>query len=205
VRAGGKQLVLWDRHVEVPGGKPRVEEGVAADPPALGRLRMKRAGATLLYLWAPGAAGGDFQEVHHCEFGTEDIKHVDFYGVTGRQPCNLDARLLEVRIGRAGGQAQPVAATEMPRGTWKVGLAAALLVPVAGLGVWFLVRRSRVARKPTGTPAEGNPAPAEAAERILSFPCPGCSRPLKARAQLAGKKVKCPHCQEGVLVPARGD
>ncbi len=36
----------------------------------------------------------------------------------------------------------------------------------------------------------------------LSFPCPGCAKTLKARAELFGKKLKCPNCKREVVVPA---
>jgi uncharacterized Zn finger protein (UPF0148 family) len=36
----------------------------------------------------------------------------------------------------------------------------------------------------------------------ISFSCPACDRPLKVKDELAGRKVKCPKCGEGVVVPA---
>jgi hypothetical protein len=36
----------------------------------------------------------------------------------------------------------------------------------------------------------------------ISLRCTGCEKKLKARAELAGKKVKCPHCSKVVLVPS---
>jgi RsiW-degrading membrane proteinase PrsW (M82 family) len=36
----------------------------------------------------------------------------------------------------------------------------------------------------------------------ISFECPHCARSLKAKATLAGKRVRCPQCQHPVEVPA---
>ncbi len=37
---------------------------------------------------------------------------------------------------------------------------------------------------------------------MITFPCPGCGQKLKVKDELAGKKGKCPHCQQAVPVPA---
>jgi hypothetical protein len=36
----------------------------------------------------------------------------------------------------------------------------------------------------------------------LSFPCPDCGKRINAKSEMAGKKVKCPHCQKPLRVPA---
>src|SRR6476646_9265714 len=42
----------------------------------------------------------------------------------------------------------------------------------------------------------------EAAMSEIRFHCPACKTPLKVRAELAGKKIKCPKCQGIAPVPA---
>src|SRR5262249_7798009 len=37
---------------------------------------------------------------------------------------------------------------------------------------------------------------------MISFPCPACGKTLKIKADLAGKKGKCPACQQALTVPA---
>lgn len=37
---------------------------------------------------------------------------------------------------------------------------------------------------------------------MISFPCGSCTRPLKVKDELAGKKVKCPGCGQPIFVPA---
>lgn len=39
----------------------------------------------------------------------------------------------------------------------------------------------------------------------ISFACPACDRGLKVKDELAGRKVKCPKCGEGVFVPAEDE
>jgi serine/threonine-protein kinase len=87
-----------------------------------------------------------------------------------------------------------------------------LVIALSLLGVWYSVRPGRRAgrepRRPgasavTTGPDEGqddqtNLAPAKPA---IALTCAGCGKKLKARADLAGKRVKCPQCARGVLVP----
>jgi hypothetical protein len=35
-----------------------------------------------------------------------------------------------------------------------------------------------------------------------TFACPACGKGIKARAELAGQKVRCPHCKQAVVLPA---
>jgi serine/threonine-protein kinase len=84
-------------------------------------------------------------------------------------------------------------------------LAAAGLLGLAlsvTLAVWLCVRRSRrAARVPAGAPVPGGQARPTTSGPPIPFPCPGCGKGLKARADLAGRKVKCPQCGQAVLVP----
>lgn len=63
-------------------------------------------------------------------------------------------------------------------------------------------------------PAASNP-PAQTANRpaisasapevlaaFISFVCPSCQKPLKVKGELAGKRGKCPNCQNAVVVPS---
>jgi hypothetical protein len=192
VRAKGQQIVLWDQALEVegPGGKLETAAGAVPCADTVGRLRLRRTGTTVQWLWAPGTAGEDFQELHRCEFGGEPVGRVLVSGLTGRKPCALDARFVDFRI-----RATPVAgvpAAAPPRGSWKVLLALALVLPVS-VGVWLAVRRGR---RTGARQAETGAVPAP-----VAFVCPGCGRGLQARRDLAGKKVKCRRCGHATLVP----
>lgn len=48
----------------------------------------------------------------------------------------------------------------------------------------------------TPAPADNTPPP-----QMLAFACPSCHKPLKAGEGLVGKQVKCPRCQQIVVVP----
>jgi len=67
-------------------------------------------------------------------------------------------------------------------------------------GVWWCVRRNRgPAQASLSPPAVGKPA---AVSPSISVRCSGCGKKLKAGADFAGKKVKCPQCGQAVFVPA---
>jgi RNA polymerase sigma factor (sigma-70 family) len=76
-----------------------------------------------------------------------------------------------------------------------------LLTPA--LAVWLYVRHSRRAGKtPAPAPVMDKRSEPAAAPAPVSFPCPGCGKLLKVKAELAGRKVKCPQCGRAVLIPA---
>ncbi len=58
--------------------------------------------------------------------------------------------------------------------------------------------------RPAGIAADGGQAPPRqpAPDALLSFACPSCGKRLKVKAELAGKKVRCPFCQGVALVRA---
>jgi len=98
VRAKGKQILFWDRSIVRPGEETKFDGGSSPCTANEFRLRLKRQGTTLHYQWAAGTAGEDFQEIHKLDFGADDLKLVELRWTTGRQPCNLDARILDLRI-----------------------------------------------------------------------------------------------------------
>jgi hypothetical protein len=101
-------------------------------------------------------------------------------------------------LGAGGGRASG------SRGWLGAGVLLGLLV-AGTFGVWLVVRqRRRAVSAPPGPPAEGAPAKPAAASPSVSVPCPGCGKVLRAKAALAGKKAKCPHCGVAVLIPAAG-
>ena len=63
-------------------------------------------------------------------------------------------------------------------------LAAVILVPL-------LLRRGASATQPTRS----------ASTLVISFACNSCGKNLKVKANLAGKKVKCPQCSKDGRVP----
>jgi hypothetical protein len=186
VRPGARDLVIWDRLLDQPGpdGKPVSEAGFSPRAAKVGRLRLKRTGATLHYLWAAGTTGDEFEEIHQGEFGREDLGRVIVSGVTGRQPRDLDARILDLRVRWA-----PTPPAKAAGHGW-LALALAFAL-VAGIGLaLFRARRPAAKRPEAGAPA--------AAVRCA---CAHCGKSLKAAPGLAGKRVRCPACGRATTVP----
>jgi hypothetical protein len=143
VRAGDNQVVLWDLADTPEDANPHHEEGVSPSAEKVGRLRLKRTGTTLHYLWAPGIDGDAFEEIHQCEFGKDQIDRIRLAALTGRQPCGVDVRLLDFRV-RSGS----AAAATNPATRWTLWLVTGLALAVC-LGIWFAVRRRQL--RPTST------------------------------------------------------
>ncbi len=57
-----------------------------------------------------------------------------------------------------------------------------------------------VPRAGKAEPAKKPSAPA-AKPALIKFPCPECDKPMQAKAEFAGRKVKCPSCQSAVAIP----
>jgi hypothetical protein len=143
LRAGNNQVILWDVT------NPPNEIGEVPCSDNVVRLRLKRTGTILHYLWAPGTEGGDFQEIQQVEFGSAEIDWVRLSALTGRMPCAADVRLLDLRI-RSQKPDTPLA--DMLGARWKVWLALAIVVAVS-LGMRVAMRRSRRAGKVPAHPS----------------------------------------------------
>ena len=187
-----------------------------------GQLRLVRSGAMLSY-YAAEEASDDFVFLYEHPFGDEDLKRVCIAGSTGGPKTALDVRVTDFRI-RADGllippelassvivtqttdpgpAADPVQGGAAPAATQRPGshtwLIAALLVGIvltlsfaAALGLWVFLRQGKPAAPPQAT-APTTPA-------LIVFPCPGCGKNIKAKAALAGKKIKCSKCGKVVRV-----
>jgi hypothetical protein len=182
---------LWDGAA----GKDRKKGNGFATKAKAGRLRLVRRGSVLAYYAAEGS-GGDFTRLTEYPFGPEDLKDVRVVGCTGNAESFLDVRVTDLRIRAASlppsgdGGRPPREVEDKGRPVVVALLGLALTLSVIALGAWFVVRRSR---HTAGAPAQ--------AAALASFACPGCGKNLKARAELAGKKVRCPRCGAAVLYP----
>ncbi len=84
--------------------------------------------------------------------------------------------------------------------------------------LWFRLRQGRAEAKslaqPTGRAADSSERPKTRTEAVktdrpvqrpgsaaISFACPDCGQKLKVKAEVGGKKIKCPQCSKPVLVP----
>jgi hypothetical protein len=73
------------------------------------------------------------------------------------------------------------------------------------LMTWLLVRHARAADRRRDQAPTLNPNRKEEQGPVaarISFACAACGTKLKATAALAGKRVKCSHCAQAVVVPA---
>jgi hypothetical protein len=125
----------------------------------------------------------------------KDLRNLDV-----QDTAVTDEGLKGLRAGATSGPV-PSPAAEPPRGSRSKGwLAAAALVGLVltlALGVGLYLRQSR--RRGAAVP--DTQAPPGAALASVSVPCPGCGKRLKVKAELAGKRVKCPHCAAAVPIP----
>jgi hypothetical protein len=187
------------RGLNVPAREPR------------GKLRLARAGSMLVYSAADGDA--DFRPILSMDAAPDDVALLRAQCLTGWKPFSLDARLIDLDVraeqipnkGAPGEKPAPAGARPPEGRGW---LAAGLIIGLGvvsslAAGVWLLARRGR-GQAPARAAAGDGAAKPEGAPPAASFACPGCGRKLRAASALAGKKVKCPACGRGVVVPATG-
>jgi serine/threonine-protein kinase len=165
-----------------------------------GRLRLKRTGSQLMYLVAE--EGAEFKLLQTVDIGTADVHKLRADGHTMYKPIALDARLTDLVVeanqfpnGLPSAQtpdSTAASAKARPR-AWLTAALIAVLVIVLLAGVCLGVRAHMTRR----------PQAAQANNVVLAPRCAACGKHLKARSELAGKKVKCPQCGEAVLVPPR--
>jgi hypothetical protein len=171
-----------------------------------GKLRLVRRGSMLTYLVQDATTQGQFKELFKTEFGTEPLKVLLYDVYPGDHFGTVDARLVDFRVERGSEVlAQAVAAPAVEpapgagqRGIWKIVFAFGLLL-VSLVGGGLALRHAR--RHDVPDTSSDVPAPGLAnAARV--FACAACGKRLKVRAELEGKRVKCPQCGEAVTVPS---
>ena len=203
-----KRFYTWfDLSGEDPGDPRRTELKTFPARGTTGRLRLVRTGSLLSHYAAEGDSQ-DFTLLRQLPFRVEDLKGVRVGGQTGGANAALEARVTDLRI-RAGalpGLIDDAADTRTAaeEGGMALALAVTLATTVlAALGMWLYLRpRRRPETPPAGdTAPDEHPRP-EAAAAAFTIRCSTCGKKLKARAELAGKRVKCPQCGQAVLVPS---
>jgi hypothetical protein len=203
---GKTEFTTWSSMPNLVDGKPRPTFNEYPTAAKKGRLRMVRTGSVVSYAKAEGAAS-EFTTLHQYPFSAEDVKEVQIYGTTGGPKAELAFRVTDLRIRAESLPGLPAAATTTTAESksWLVvgeilGLGIVLAVAL-GLGVWLYLRQSRrVENMPASASVPDRLPKPEAAQLTASFSCV-CGKNLKAKAELAGKKVKCSQCGQPVLVP----
>src|SRR5262249_18068556 len=99
----------------------------------------------------------------------------------------------DIRILRMPAEAAETATGGGWGNSWLLGAAAGGTLLVIAVAV-VVVRRRRLALQQAASVAPSTNGQSDTANPFLNFPCSVCNKPLKAKARLAGKKVKCPHC-----------
>ncbi|HKI36396.1 MAG TPA: DUF1583 domain-containing protein [Gemmataceae bacterium] len=201
---------------------------VKATGPA-GRLRLVRAGSRVRYLVAEGPEFREIQSVEFGTADIEEVQvHITTIGKPIALDVRLSELVIDADQFPDGMPASPAASFRLVRGTslrasrangmpatssdasqapgtrgWWTAIALCVLglLSFAGMALWLLARQSRAAKENTHAAVpdrqETPPSPAPA----MSFPCSGCGKRLKGRADLVGKNVKCPGCGQAVRVP----
>jgi serine/threonine protein kinase len=168
-----------------------------------GRLRLTRKGTEATFSAADGPAE-EFQEVGRYDLGSEDLKIVRLGAITGSTLAGSDVRILDLTV-RAGSPAgadvqHSFNANAPPEGKKASWLAAAAVIGVVLAatvvgGLLVLVRLRRTGRGPSADEIlPGRSRKPESADSCFSTSCPGCGKTLRGKAELAGKKVRCPNC-----------
>jgi hypothetical protein len=113
LRPSGKDVVLWDMGFGKKGKDLQFDMDTRPSTDKIFRLRLKRTGAELSYLFGKGIDGDQFEIPPSKTFGTSDLQQVLVRVTSGGQPYAVDARLIELRI-RSGATPAPVAVVEPP-------------------------------------------------------------------------------------------
>jgi hypothetical protein len=160
VRPGDKQGILWKWFY-----RPYLEN-MELRSETSGKLRLKRQGWTLYFMWAPGAQSNDFETIYQCDFGDSDIGHIVMNVNTSGASCDIKVRLIDWHIrGTLENAPSFKGSTERPKdlpqppavAPEKAGLAVALgvglaLTLAAAAILWLFVRRRRAGQTAGTTP-----------------------------------------------------
>jgi hypothetical protein len=199
-------MVFRDGKVHAQPAPPVIRESGTRDrkfptQAKTGRIRLARTGSKVAF-WVAEGANADFKLLEESPFRDADVDRIRISGCTGGPQAAFDARITDLRIKTGSLVMVPAEAPqqglEAPRSwLWLVALLTGAGVTLA-LAILLLARYRR--RKTALAAVANTPADAAVATRV-AFRCSACGRNLKARSELAGKKVKCPHCGQPALVP----
>jgi DNA-directed RNA polymerase subunit RPC12/RpoP len=171
-----------------------------------GQLRLVREGQKVRCL-ASEKSGADFITVFaKDDFGADDLVHLRFVVSDGNKSSyTIDARLVDLRVryGDAKNRAQaavPIVLPERPRSRLNLLVVlAAMLAPLLGFVLFYFWRKRRTEPSTKDAPVE------EAAPDRVTFACSACGKKLNAKAESAGKTIKCPRCAQAVRVPTKDE
>ena len=199
-RPSGLMAYGCARLTTFPDGRRGIPPGVdSSDKPATGtsgKLRITRSGSTAVLSAAEGSSS-DFDEKFRMELGSDDVAMVRLAANPGNASNPVDMRLIDFRVGPISRDAgSSLAAQSMD--WWWIALLVVLALTIAGGIIWWRKKRSRTAEPRAQFLQDVVVA---VSEGYIVWHCPTCGKHLKAKAELAGKKVKCAQCGNPVEVP----
>jgi Protein of unknown function (DUF1583) len=178
-----------------------------------GQLRMTRVGSKVI-LSAADDLGNDFQPKYEMDYVPDDLVMLRIGAHPGGAPNPVDLRLLDLRVRPVDSKSAEIAKVleKTPtltspdnapgtRRTWLWVLALLVAISLVIGGVLVLLNAKR-GKKKSETSAEETESIAEIPLTPIVAKCSGCGKKLKARAELAGKKVKCSQCGQIVVLRA---
>jgi hypothetical protein len=190
-------------------GKRRGIQKVAPALAASGQLQISRRGTKFTCAAADGP-GGDLRELFSYDGDAADVRMIRIAAYPGQSAAEVEVRLLDFRLRADHLKPELIAALDAPAPVPPAGgrlwltlavliaLAICLALVVTAI-LMFLGRRRPGMTIPPGnaTPNRRSAAPADGA---ISLPCSVCGKSLNVKPELAGKKVKCPHCGGATVV-----
>jgi DNA-directed RNA polymerase subunit RPC12/RpoP len=178
-------------------------------------LRLARSGREVTLSAAEGASR-EFREVGRSELGPEDLTLVRLSAYPGHAQNALDLLLKDVRVhSLSKAEAQtPATAPETAPASVEVPQAAKgwagtagfvlVLILIAVGGTWLYLRWNSQDSKSVSPNVVSKSAPVRGQDSkspaAISVACAACGKTLRARAELAGKRIKCPKCGKAVSV-----
>jgi hypothetical protein len=202
--AGGTQFMGWVSLRDEETGKMRSNGKGRRTVAKAGRLRLVRTGSTIAYYAAEGF-DGDFVRFLEYPFAADDLQDVRVAGVTGNPQVPIDVRVTDLRIRAESFPNLAAASPVVLKGNLWLRVAGLLglllLLVLLGLVTWLRRRRRLAGLTPELGQGANRGAQPGASAPFVSLACPGCGKYLKVKAELAGKKGKCPHCGQAVAIP----
>ncbi|HEX3315516.1 MAG TPA: hypothetical protein VHR72_11525 [Gemmataceae bacterium] len=188
-------------------GKRQYHHGFEPTSAKAGYLRIRRTGIEAI-LSASEDSTGTFREVGRFDLGPEDVNRVRLSAYPGHAQNTLDLLIKDFRLRSPGGGTQTATtpspgqpdvrpdAREPKRGWIGLTIILVLMLVGAAVGTWLFFRKRMTGSTTPSAPSAPPPA--------IKTTCAGCGKVLRARPELAGKKIKCPQCGGLVVLSAAG-
>jgi len=194
-------------------GKRQYQHGFTPTTSKSGHLRLRRVGKEATLSAADGTSG-EFQALGGYDLGSEDLTMIRLSAFTGHAPNAVDVLIKDLRVRALSSAELKVLAAPPPdapnksregrRGSLVAAGIVALLIALVALGAWLYARHSQPSDRSAPSPAAPRKPKAAAVPAAAQGVCPGCGKDIRARANLAGKKVKCSHCGSVVRLAKTG-